>query len=154
MSQDFFQALFEISHARLGVRCWEAFQFLLACGLCNAFPIPQKLAGTRRALQYAAELVDDGYSLLFFPEGTRSLDGSVLPFQSGISLIASKLRVAVVPVRIDGLFSLFPAGATWPKSGPVSVAFGAPVAKRDDESFGKAASRVREALLQLPVLGD
>jgi len=152
MSQDFFRSLFGLREAGLPMRTWEGFQFLLACGLFNAFPLPQKLAGTRRALQYTAELVDSGYSPLIYPEGTRSNDGSVLRFQPGVALIAQKLDIPIVPVRIDGLFELFPAESSWPKAGPVSVAFGAPVKVGDGESLEEAAQRVRGELLGLPVL--
>ncbi len=152
MSQDFFRALFGLRDAALPVRAWEGFQFLLACGLFNAYPLPQKLAGARRALRYTAELVDSGYSPLIYPEGTRSTDGSVLRFKPGVALIARKLGVRVVPVRIDGLFELFPAESSWPKAGPISVAFGAPIEVGDGESLEAAAARIREALLRLPSL--
>ena len=152
MSQDFFRALFRLRSAGLPERAWEGFQFLLACGLFNAYPLPQKLAGTRRALQYTAELVDSGRSPLIYPEGTRSSDGSVLTFQPGVALIARKLGIPIVPVRIDGLFELFPAESSWPKAGPVSVAFGAPIEVGKEESLEAAAARVREELVRLPSL--
>ena len=66
-----------------------------ACGF-NAFPLP-KQSGFRRSFDYAGEAMDRGYSVLVFPEGTRTRDGEMQPFQAGIGLLAAGLGAPVVP---------------------------------------------------------
>jgi 1-acyl-sn-glycerol-3-phosphate acyltransferase len=127
MSQDYFRAWLEPAGASLKERASVMFQYFLATGLFNAYPLPQRMAGVRRALKYTGELIDEGYCPLVFPEGKRTPDGTLQPFQTGIGLIATRLRVPVVPMYITGLFEIYPANASWPKRGPVKVRFGAPL---------------------------
>ena len=49
----------------------------------------------------------DGYSMMIFPEGTRSLDGKTLPFKKGSMKLATKAKVPIVPVTIDASFTSF-----------------------------------------------
>lgn len=55
-----------------------------------------------RILRKWKALVDDGLSLVIFPEGTRSRDGVVAPFKAGSVLLAVEAQVPLVPVSIDG----------------------------------------------------
>jgi long-chain acyl-CoA synthetase len=72
--------------------------------------------------------VDKGYSVLVFPEGKRTDDGSLKPFMGGTGLLASKLGVPVVPVRIEGLYELKRSGRRgFAAPGRVTVRFGEPV---------------------------
>ena len=84
----------------------------------NAFPLPQREAGTRQTLRYIGEVTADGYSILIFPEGKRNLEGQMSPFRPGIGMIASRLDVPVVPVRIDGLDKVLHPKWKWPTTGP------------------------------------
>ncbi|SRR5690606_9194168 len=59
------------------------------------------LLGVRRYLQNRC-------SVMFFPEGTRSLDGSVLPFNEGAFLVAIKEKVPVLPLVVDGTQDALP----------------------------------------------
>jgi long-chain acyl-CoA synthetase len=148
MSQDFFSALFN-KDAPLRSRLQEALGYALALALFNAYPLPRRLSGARRALHYSGELIDAGYSILIFPEGTRSETGELLPFQPGVGLMARRLGVPVVPVRIEGLWELFPADASWPKSGRVRLAFGEPIIPRPNETYESIASRAETAVRAL-----
>lgn len=49
------------------------------------------------------ELVSNGFSILIFPEGQISHSDEILPFQPGVGLLASRLNLPVVPVRLKGL---------------------------------------------------
>ena len=64
--------------------------YLLITGLFNVFPLPQR-SGFRRSFQHAADAVDQGYSVLIFPEGRRSDDGSPQPFLGGAGLLWKEL---------------------------------------------------------------
>lgn len=68
-----------------------------------------------------------GYNLVWFPEGGRSRDGMLQPFQSGIGLLAAAYPVRIVPVWIQGTFEALPTGARWPCRRPVTILFGEPI---------------------------
>lgn len=69
-------------------------------------------------------LLSSGWSVLLFPEGTRSRDGEIAPFKPGIGLVAVRTGRPVVPVRIDGLHSVLAPGRRLPHRGRVEVRFG------------------------------
>ncbi|CAI5947599.1 unnamed protein product, partial [Closterium sp. NIES-64] len=66
-------------------------------------------------------------AVLIFPEGTRSLTGSLQPFKSGVGLLAEQLDVPVVPVCVKGTFEALPKGRTIPLRRRVTVEFGRPL---------------------------
>ncbi|CAI5510413.1 unnamed protein product, partial [Closterium sp. Naga37s-1] len=66
-------------------------------------------------------------AVLIFPEGTRSLTGSLQPFKSGVGLLAEQLDVPVVPVCVQGTFEALPKGRTIPLRRRVTVEFGRPL---------------------------
>ncbi len=64
-----------------------------------------------RSLNLAAKNVSDGYSLVVFPEGTRTIDGYIQPFKRGVTLIANKSNATIYPVTINGTFNLAKKGS-------------------------------------------
>lgn len=152
MSQDFFRGLFDPEGRDWRERVPDTAGYLAALTLFNAFPLPQKMTGVRRALRYAGELVDSGYSLLIYPEGTRSPDGAVGPYRPGVGLLALELGLPVVPVRLDGLFEVYNQFDDAPRRGPVSVAFGRPLRFAPHDQPAAIADRVRRETLALPGL--
>ncbi|HXV65400.1 MAG TPA: AMP-binding protein, partial [Vicinamibacteria bacterium] len=99
ISQDTFRAYLE-GNGRWGQRVLSALQYWLAVVLVNVFPLPQKTQGVRKALRFAGQLANDGYSIVIFPEGVRTPDGETHPFRPGVGLMAVQLRLPVVPVHI------------------------------------------------------
>ncbi len=99
----------------------------------------------------AARRVAAGTSVVFFPEGTRSRDGAMLPFQRGAFLVALKAGVPVVPVGIEGARRVMPPGRFSATPGRVTVRFGAPVSPADYGVGGtaKLAERVRDEVGRL-----
>lgn len=108
-------------------RVLERIGYTLAVALFNVFPLPQT-SGFRQSFAFAGESADRGYSLLVFPEGRRTPDGTLSPFRAGIGLLAGQLDLPVVPVRIDGLWELKRAGKRWAPPGAITVSIG-PVAR-------------------------
>jgi long-chain acyl-CoA synthetase len=106
-------------------------QYVLVVGLFNVFPLPQQ-SGFRKSFAFAGELADRGWSVLVFPEGVRTKKGEMAPFRAGIGLLATRLRLPVVPVRLDGLIDRKLAGGKWAPPGHVRVTIGAPL------KFGEA----------------
>jgi long-chain acyl-CoA synthetase len=104
-------------------RFLEKLSYGLVVSLFNVFPLPQK-TGFRQSFAFAGESVDRGYSVLVFPEGKRTQDGTLSPFQAGIGILAANLGIPVVPIRIDGLFELKKTGKRLARPGAVSVVIG------------------------------
>jgi 1-acyl-sn-glycerol-3-phosphate acyltransferase len=77
---------------------------------------------------HAAERLGRGWSVLSFPEGTRSRDGRVHPFKSGGFAAAIEAGVPVVPVAIEGAGRIIPPGGFRVRPGHVRVIIGEPLA--------------------------
>ena len=60
-----------------------------------------------RVINEGVKNLKDGYSMMIFPEGTRSLDGKHSPFKKGSLKLAIKAKVPIVPVTIDASFTSF-----------------------------------------------
>jgi long-chain acyl-CoA synthetase len=148
MLKEFFTAHFY--PAQHTWRQWftNSLNYYLACFYFNTFPIPQREAGARHTLQYMGELTGEGWSILLFPEGVRSPTGSIKPFRGGIGMIASRLDVPVVPVRIDHVDALMPVGSYFVRPGHVRVAFGEPLRRRGDD-YAALAQQVEDRVRAL-----
>jgi len=146
--QEYFDAWFKQGHGLTG-KLWTGLKYFLACSLFNVYPIPQHMGGVRRSLQYTGELLDKGYCPLVFPEGRRTPDGRMLPFQPGVGLMAVRLQVPVIPIRLEGLFEILPLHARWPRRGSVRVWIGKPLTFAPNVDFKKAAHDVEEAVRRL-----
>jgi 1-acyl-sn-glycerol-3-phosphate acyltransferase len=116
--------------------------------LLNAFPF-QRTGVAVGALAACRRLAGDGWSLLLFPEGTRSTTGAIAPFRPGIGRLAVDLNLPVVPVRVDGLHAVLPKGARWPRRGRVTVAFGPPLRVEPGADPAEAARRVEAVVRAL-----
>jgi long-chain acyl-CoA synthetase len=103
---------------------WKLEYFLVVL-FFNVFSMPQK-SGFRHSFAFAGELMDQGFSILIFPEGTRTKDGEMKPFRVGTGLLISKLNTSVVPISLDGLWKLKEAGRYFAKAGEVFVTIGKP----------------------------
>jgi long-chain acyl-CoA synthetase len=110
----------------LFARLWQQAGYYLAVALFNVFPLPQQ-SGVRESFAYAGESIDRGYSVLVFPEGRRTEDGKPCPFRSGIGMLAQKLDIAVLPMRIDGLYGMKVSGRKIAHKGELKVLIGKPL---------------------------
>lgn len=75
---------------------------------------PQDMASVRRMMREVCGWLTRGVSVALFPEGTRSPDGEVGPFQTGPFRIALETGATVVPVAIDGTREALPKGSWLP----------------------------------------
>ena len=82
---------------------------------------------SRRRLLELAEKVRDGATLCAFPEGTRSVDGSVGPFKGGLFQLAMTAGVPILPVSLDGSGAVLPRGGFAVRPGIIRVRFGTPI---------------------------
>jgi long-chain acyl-CoA synthetase len=100
--------------------------YYLVVALFNVFPLPQQ-SSVRESFAYAGESVDRGYSVLVYPEGQRTLDGKPSPFRSGFGMLASRLNVPVLPLRIDGLWEMKLKNHKIARPGQLRVVIGKPM---------------------------
>jgi 1-acyl-sn-glycerol-3-phosphate acyltransferase len=122
--------------------------YYLSTFFFNAFPLPQREAGARQTLRYIGEITGDGFSILIFPEGVRSETGEMTSFRGGIGMIGSRLDLPVVPVKIDGVYKILHVKSRFPRPGPVSVKFGAPMRLHGDD-YAALARQVEEEVRRL-----
>ncbi|MGC2111708.1 MAG: AMP-binding protein [Candidatus Korobacteraceae bacterium] len=100
--------------------------YYLVVALFNVFPLPQQ-SGVRESFAYAGESVDRGYSVLVYPEGIRTPDGKPCAFRSGLGMLAARLNVPVLPLRIDGLWEMKLSGRKIARRGELNVVIGKPM---------------------------
>lgn len=92
-----------------------------------------------------------GKVLVLFPEGERSIDGTVKKFKKGAPILAQHLRVPIVPVAIKGVFELWPRGGrlSWRLLGPwsrhrVKIAIGEPMMFDEHGDYNQTATELRD----------
>jgi 1-acyl-sn-glycerol-3-phosphate acyltransferase len=113
------------------------------------FPIdhgnPRKIA---TSLRRVIEGVRNGRSLAVFPEGRRTHDGQLQPFESGAFKIALKAGVPIVPVTIRGTFKMLPRTSLAPRPGRVDVIISEPIETTDynDKTLPALIERTRTAI--------
>ena len=114
----------------------------------NAIPI-ERAKVSRRSADQAAELIDDGWSMVIFPEGGRSPDGWGQPFRGGAAYLAIRCGVPVVPIHLAGTGRILPKGKNRPKPSRTVVTFGAPLRAREGERSQALADRLEHAVAAL-----
>ena len=86
-------------------------------------------------------LLDQGWNLLLYPEGTRSRDGMPGPLRRGAAVLAAAHHLTIVPIRVTGTAEAMPPGRFWPRrrrDKPVprrhriEVSFGEPITATGD----------------------
>jgi len=108
--------------------------------MAHAHPVKQDQVDVS-AVKTMIRILRSGGALLVFPEGTRTYDGSLGEFKSGIGAIALRCKVPVLPVCIEGAFDCWPRTRVLPGPGRVTVAFGDLVGPQ-----GKSARVLTEAV--------
>lgn len=114
--------------------------------------VPMSRSGSlRQSLRQAAELIEQGKTLLIFPEGTRSPDGEVKEFKSAVGYLALHNRVDILPVYLGGTFAALPKGASVLRRRDVAARIGPPLEVRDLERLtrGKSASEASRVVAEL-----
>lgn len=116
--------------------------------LFNTFPIERR-GGSMSATP--GEVLADGWSLVIFPEGTRSPDGWMRSFQLGAAYLARKHDVPVVPIAHRGTYAAMPRGQGWPSPGrrQLTIRFGEPLRAAPGESVRDFAPRIKDAVATL-----
>jgi 1-acyl-sn-glycerol-3-phosphate acyltransferase len=122
--------------------------------LFNTVPLGRQGGGLGNgATDHVDRLIDEGWNLVMFPEGTRSRDGEIGKPRSGAAVIAANHDIDIVPIYLHGTHEAMPPGQNWPRRIPsrflsrrhqVEVRFGQPIRPRDVEHRHEAMDAVRE----------
>ncbi len=126
----------------------NSLNYYLSALFFNAFPIPQREAGTLATLRYIGELSNDRWCLLIFPEGVMTDAGEIKPFQPGVGMIAAKLGIPVVPVRIQGMDHVLHKSWRMARPGRVHITFG-PALQLKGSDYHALAKQVEDAVRNL-----
>lgn len=113
---------------------WQSALSRRIAEMCKIVPIDPN-ANLVRAMQAGAAGLNQGRSLLIFPEGTRSIDGHVAEFKKGAAILAVELGVPIVPIGIRGSFEAWPRGGSF-RLHPIEFYFGDPI---DPKGFAGSA---------------
>ncbi|MCA1838852.1 MAG: lysophospholipid acyltransferase family protein [Actinomycetota bacterium] len=105
--------------------------------------------GSRESLERCKEGLRRGWSVLLFPEGSRSKTGELGDFKLGASYMCVDVRCAAVPIFLQGAYDIFPKGATFPRHGDVTVRFGKPVGPTPADDYVSFNQRLHDAIVEL-----
>ncbi len=119
---------------------------LFSATVINALPFERQAKGGQ-SLNICRELLaNPGNVLIIFPEGTRSLDGTLNRFRSGVARLVVGTNVPVVPAWLDGAAAAWPKGAAMPRPRLLKLRIGAP---RYYEDYEDNRESVREIVTDL-----
>jgi long-chain acyl-CoA synthetase len=122
--------------------------YWLMTAIFNVFPLP-RLQGFRESFAHAGEALDRDYSVLIFPEGTRSATGQIAPFRPGIGLLAVQAEVSVLPIAFIGLEQISSRKTRWFRPGVLQIRIGEPVLWHTGNSASDLTAELEAAVRQL-----
>jgi 1-acyl-sn-glycerol-3-phosphate acyltransferase len=116
----------------------------IATSLAGVLPVRRSGGGSYDALLAAARpALKAGRTVVIYPEGTRSTDGTIGEFRSGALRLARECGVPIVPVAVTGTADVLPKGGRW-SAAPMQVRIGEPI-----DPHAASASELREQVLAL-----
>jgi len=90
--------------------------------------VPMTRSGSlRQALRQAGDLLEQGKTVLIFPEGTRSADGEIHEFKASLGHLALHHNKDIVPIYLGGTHAALPKGSTVPRQREVEARIGLPL---------------------------
>lgn len=104
--------------------------------------VPMDRQGSlRESLRMAGESLNQGYNLLIFPEGTRSVTGELLEFKPTLGFLAMQQRVDILPMYLDGTHDALPKGSLFPKRSNLKVRIGPAISYDEMKAQTKGMAR-------------
>ena len=114
----------------------------------GAVPIERSKVG-RKSADMARGLIDDGWSILLYPEGGRSPDGWGQEFRGGAAYLAIRCGVPVVPIHLQGTGRILRKGKNLPRPSRTTVTFGDPLTADHGDNARAFAARLQAAVAAL-----
>jgi 1-acyl-sn-glycerol-3-phosphate acyltransferase len=131
---------------------WTAtpFKHWLTREVFNAVFVSRQRTDDQDPLEPLVQALQQGDSLVIFPEGTRSNKGEPMPFKSGLYHLAEQFpQVQLIPTWIDNVQRVMPKGEVVPVPILCTVTFGAPLQLGEGEDKPAFLERAREAVMAL-----
>ena len=102
----------------------------------------------RQSFGLLTDALKQGKTVVIFPEGTRSMDGSVGEFRPTFAQLALECQVPIVPVVIDGALDVLPRGKSFPNMGKnINVEFLKPIIPADGDTATALAANTQEVVV-------
>jgi 1-acyl-sn-glycerol-3-phosphate acyltransferase len=112
---------------------WNSPVFGSVVRLADYYPINE---GAEDGIDKLKDRIEEGYSVVIFPEGTRSEDGVVKRFHKGAFFIAERFNLPVQPLLIHGAADAIPKGSFYLNAGQLTLKFLSPI-EITDVNFGQ-----------------
>lgn len=95
-----------------------------------------------------------GSSLILYPEGERSIDGTPRTFKKGAAILSMHLQVPIVPIAIDGFFDAWPRGKRFQKFAPLTIVFGDPIypppeSQASEQAYAEFIGKVKDRVVAM-----
>jgi long-chain acyl-CoA synthetase len=122
--------------------------------------VPMERSGSlRQSLRHARSYLDRGYNALIFPEGTRSMTGTMADFKPVVGYLALAARIGILPLYLEGTYDAYPKGSTVLKRRDVGARIGRLISIEEleemtdglprAEAYRLIAERVRHEVVNL-----
>jgi long-chain acyl-CoA synthetase len=118
-------------------------EWFLLTTLYNVFPLPRQ-RDFQASFIHAGRALDRGYSVMVFPEGARSAEGTMVPFRAGIGLLARQSSVPVIPMALCGLGELKVKKRGWFRSKKIEIRVGDPIAFPPEATESAITARLQQ----------
>ena len=99
----------------------------IACRASGQIFVDDTRAGITKAVEQSRKTLQRGMSMVIFPEGTRSYDGSMREFKRGAFMLSNEIGLPVVPMTINGSFKVFNRKARSVSHGTLSLQIHEPI---------------------------
>lgn len=106
------------------------------------------------AMRAGAYGLRHGLSLILYPEGERSIDGTPRIFKKGAAILSIHLQVPIVPIAIDGFYDAWPRGKSFQKFAPLKTKIGKPIlpppeTQASEEAYAKLTAELKERVVKM-----
>lgn len=106
------------------------------------------------AMRAGAYGLRQGLSLILYPEGERSIDGTPRIFKKGAAILAIHLQVPIVPIAIDGFHDAWPRGKSFQKISPLKIKIGKPIqppleSQAAEDTYAKLTAELKDRVLKM-----
>jgi len=106
------------------------------------------------AMRAGAYGLRHGMSLIMYPEGERSIDGTPKTFKKGAAILSVHLQVPIVPMAIVGFYEAWPRGRSFQKFVPLKMKIGepmlpAPESEGSEEAYAKLTAELKERVVSM-----
>ncbi len=114
----------------------------------GAVPIERQRL-SKLSITNTVQTIEDGNSLLIYPEGGRSPDGWSKQHRPGAAFVSKLAGVPIVPIYLEGTGNILPKGKNWPRRSRCAVVYGAPMRLKDGEDVREFAQRIQRRVNEL-----